>query len=115
MGSGFGGTDLTGRTQRPVLHGRRPRPYPHEPQRAAACRAASPTARRCTSASPKPTATILQEQQTVSRRHEDTTIKGRGRHDPCVLPRAVPMVEAMAALVLADQALRHGAVTGGRF
>jgi chorismate synthase len=58
----------------------------------------------------KPTATILHEQRTVTVRHEETTIQGRGRHDPCVLPRAVPMVEAMAALVLADHALRHGAV-----
>ena len=55
----------------------------------------------------KPTATILHEQQTVDVRHEDTTLRGRGRHDPCVLPRAVPMVEAMAALVLADHALRQ--------
>jgi chorismate synthase len=58
----------------------------------------------------KPTATILHEQRTVTVRHEETTIQGRGRHDPCVLPRAVPMVEAMAALVLADHALRHDAV-----
>ena len=60
----------------------------------------------------KPTATIMREQHTVSVAHEDTTIKGRGRHDPCVLPRAVPMVEAMATLVLADHALRQSAVSG---
>ena len=59
----------------------------------------------------KPTATIMSEQNTVNVRHEDTTLTGRGRHDPCVLPRAVPMVEAMVALVLADHALRHDAVT----
>src|SRR5207247_7327194 len=58
----------------------------------------------------KPTATILRSQQTVSAGREETTIEGRGRHDPCVLPRAVPMVEAMAALVLADHALRQDAV-----
>jgi chorismate synthase len=58
----------------------------------------------------KPTATVMREQRTVNRRHEDTTIQGRGRHDPCVLPRAVPMVEAMAALVLVDHALRHEVV-----
>ena len=58
----------------------------------------------------KPTATIMSEQHTVTRHHEDTTIKGRGRHDPCVVPRAVVMVEAMAALVLADHALRHAAM-----
>jgi chorismate synthase len=60
----------------------------------------------------KPTATIMREQSTVSVAHEDTTIKGRGRHDPCVLPRAVPMVEAMATLVLADHALQQLALGG---
>lgn len=59
----------------------------------------------------KPTATILHEQHTVTTEHENTTIKGRGRHDPCVLPRAVPMVEAMVALVLADHALRQQAIS----
>ncbi|MDQ3703189.1 MAG: chorismate synthase [Chloroflexota bacterium] len=58
----------------------------------------------------KPTATIMREQRTVNVRHEDTTIQGRGRHDPCVLPRAVPLVEAMAALVLVDHALRSDAL-----
>ena len=60
----------------------------------------------------KPTATIMREQNTVSVAHADTTITGRGRHDPCVLPRAVPMVEAMATLVLADHALRQLTVSG---
>jgi len=55
----------------------------------------------------KPTATILREQETVDEEGRDTTIKARGRHDPCVLPRAVPMVEAMMALVLADHFLRQ--------
>jgi len=59
----------------------------------------------------KPTATIMREQHTVSVAHEDTTIQGRGRHDPCVLPRAVAMVEAMTTLVLADHALMQQAVT----
>ncbi|MFN3360750.1 MAG: chorismate synthase [Pseudanabaenaceae cyanobacterium] len=59
----------------------------------------------------KPTATILQEQQTVSVTGEVTTLKARGRHDPCVLPRAVPMVEAMVALVLCDHLLRQWAIT----
>jgi chorismate synthase len=59
----------------------------------------------------KPTATVMREQRTVNVWHEDDTLKGRGRHDPCVLPRAVPIVEAMAALVLADHALRHAALT----
>jgi len=60
----------------------------------------------------KPTATIMTEQKTVSTNNEDTELKGRGRHDPCVLPRAVPIVEAMTALVLCDHALRHRAQCG---
>ena len=55
----------------------------------------------------KPTATIMSHQDTVTVEHETTTLQGRGRHDPCVLPRAVPMVEAMVALVLADHLLRQ--------
>ncbi|MEK0448043.1 MAG: Chorismate synthase [Verrucomicrobiota bacterium] len=55
----------------------------------------------------KPTATIFHEVDTVSTTGENTTLKARGRHDPCVLPRAVPMVEAMTALVLCDHALRQ--------
>ncbi len=57
----------------------------------------------------KPTATIFQAQQTVTTTHEPTELKARGRHDPCVLPRAVPMVEAMAALVICDHFLRQRA------
>jgi chorismate synthase len=57
----------------------------------------------------KPVATVMHEQQTLDVRFLNTTLKGRGRHDPCVLPRAVPMVEAMTALVLIDHALRHKA------
>jgi chorismate synthase len=60
----------------------------------------------------KPTATILKEQPTVDTQGNPTTLKGRGRHDPCVLPRAVPMVEAMLALVLADHYLRYVAQCG---
>jgi chorismate synthase len=52
-------------------------------------------------------------QDTVTTDYEDTELKGRGRHDACVLPRAVPMVEAMAALVLVDHMLRQRALCGG--
>lgn len=61
----------------------------------------------------KPVATVMHEQQTVDVRGQNTTLKGRGRHDPCVLPRAVPMVEAMTALVLVDHALRQEAMRAG--
>ena len=50
----------------------------------------------------KPVATILQEQQTVDKDGNPTTLRARGRHDPCVLPRAVPIVEAMAAMTILD-------------
>jgi chorismate synthase len=57
----------------------------------------------------KPVATVMHEQDTVDTQLKNTTLTGRGRHDPCVLPRAVPMVEAMTALVLVDHALRQKA------
>jgi chorismate synthase len=60
----------------------------------------------------KPTATILIEQKTVNNEGEDTTLAARGRHDPCVLPRAVPMIEAMVHLVLVDHFLRQRAIGG---
>ena len=50
----------------------------------------------------KPVATVLMEQHTVNANGIDTTLKARGRHDPCVLPRAVPIVEAMAAMIILD-------------
>ncbi|KRH97100.1 MULTISPECIES: chorismate synthase [Cylindrospermopsis] len=55
----------------------------------------------------KPTATIRKEQKTVTKEGEETVLAGKGRHDPCVLPRAVPMVDGMVALVLCDHLLRH--------
>lgn len=57
----------------------------------------------------KPTATIMQAQQTVDQQGAATELQGRGRHDPCVVPRAVVIVEAMAALVLIDHWLRQSA------
>jgi chorismate synthase len=57
----------------------------------------------------KPTATVLQKQKTVDSEGQETELMGRGRHDPCVLPRAVPIVEAMTALVLVDHRMRHAA------
>ena len=57
----------------------------------------------------KPTATIGKEQKTVTKGGEETVLAAKGRHDPCVLPRAVPMVEAMVALVLCDRLLYNRA------
>jgi len=61
----------------------------------------------------KPPATITLRQKTVTKSRRQSELAARGRHDPCVLPRAVPIVEAMGALVLCDHALRHQAI-GGR-
>ena len=55
----------------------------------------------------KPVATIVHEQESVDKAGNPATVVGKGRHDPCVVPRAVPIVEAMAALVLADQILEQ--------
>lgn len=61
----------------------------------------------------KPVATIFQPQATVDRALRPVTLAPRGRHDPCVVPRAVPMVEAMLALVLVEHGMRVGALRGG--
>ena len=58
----------------------------------------------------KPVATIRSEQQTISNQGEEVTLVASGRHDPCVVPRAVPIIEAMSALVLADFVLRNNAI-----
>ena len=55
----------------------------------------------------KPVATIKKTQNTVNSDGEEIKLSGKGRHDPCVLPRAIPIVEAMVALVLADHSLRQ--------
>jgi len=55
----------------------------------------------------KPVATIMQKQQTINSKGEEVEMQGKGRHDPCVVPRAVPIVEAMAALVIADLFLQN--------
>ncbi|MBX3169194.1 MAG: chorismate synthase [Candidatus Eremiobacteraeota bacterium] len=58
----------------------------------------------------KPTSTIFKAQQTVDKQGHEVVLEAQGRHDPCVLPRAVPIVEAMVALVLMDHALRQRAI-----
>ena len=61
----------------------------------------------------KPPATIALKQKTITTSRQETALAARGRHDPCVLPRAVAIVEAMAALVLCDHALRQNAISAG--
>jgi chorismate synthase len=55
----------------------------------------------------KPVATLMRDQDSINEKGETVTVSGKGRHDPCVVPRAVPIVEGMAALVLADFYLRN--------
>lgn len=55
----------------------------------------------------KPVATLMQKQQTINSKGEQVDMQGKGRHDPCVVPRAVPIVEAMAAIVMADYFLQN--------
>jgi chorismate synthase len=55
----------------------------------------------------KPVATIMQSQESVDKEGNKVVVEGKGRHDPCVVPRAVPIVESMAALVIADHLLRN--------
>jgi chorismate synthase len=55
----------------------------------------------------KPVATLMKDQETLTTSGERTVVKGKGRHDVCVVPRAIPIVEAMTALVIADHLLRY--------
>jgi chorismate synthase len=55
----------------------------------------------------KPVATLMRPQSSLNKDGQDVTVEGRGRHDPCVVPRAVPIVESMAAIILADHLLRN--------
>jgi chorismate synthase len=61
----------------------------------------------------KPVATLMQDQESINEKGETVTVSGKGRHDPCVVPRAVPIVEAMAAMVVLDLYLRNNAIQSG--
>jgi chorismate synthase len=111
IGSGFGGTRMTGIEHNdPFVLGEDGTPHT-ESNRSGGIQGGitngEPVVLRVAF---KPTATIAQAQQTVTRDGESTTLEAQGRHDPCVLPRAVPIVEAMVCLVLADHWLRQRAV-----
>jgi chorismate synthase len=110
IGSGFAGTDLTGREHNDEFYMAGDRVRTRTNRSGGVQGGITNGETIYFRVAFKPTATILHEQRTVNVRHEETTIQGRGRHDPCVLPRAVPMVEAMTVLVLVDHALRHDAV-----
>ncbi len=107
IGSGFAGTRLTGREHNDTFEMREGRVRTATNRSGGIQGGISNGETIFFKVAFKPTATILQTQKTVSTTGEDTELKARGRHDPCVLPRAVPMVDAMTWLTLADHYLRH--------
>jgi chorismate synthase len=113
VGSGFAGTDLTGREHNDEFYMEGERVRTRTNRSGGVQGGISNGETIYFRVAFKPTATIMSPQPTVDVRHEETVLQARGRHDPCVLPRAVPMVEAMTALVLADHALRQEAVRAG--
>ena len=112
IGSGFGGTLLTGKEHNDHFYMDHGRVRTHTNRSGGIQGGISNGEPIVFRVAFKPTATIMTEQPTVSDTGLDTELKGRGRHDPCVLPRAVPMVEAMTNLVLCDHLLRQRAQCG---
>jgi chorismate synthase len=109
VGSGFGGILLTGRDHNDLIRARAGKVFTTTNRSGGIQGGISNGETVYFRVAFKPVATVMHEQDTVDEQFKNTTLKGRGRHDPCVLPRAVPMVEAMTALVLVDHALRHKA------
>jgi chorismate synthase len=112
VGSGFGGILLTGRQHNDPFRARAGKVYTTSNRSGGIQGGISNGQTIYFRVAFKPVATVMHEQLTVDDRFRNTTLKGRGRHDPCVLPRAIPMVEAMTALVLIDHALRQKAQCG---
>jgi chorismate synthase len=112
IGSGFGGIFLTGREHNDPFRARAGKVYTTSNRSGGIQGGISNGQTIYFRVAFKPVATVMHEQETVDTQLRNTTLTGRGRHDPCVLPRAVPMVEAMTALVLVDHALRQKAQCG---
>ena len=112
IGSGFGGIQLTGRQHNDLFRARGGKVHTVTNRSGGIQGGISNGETIFFRVAFKPTATVMHEQATVDVNWKNTTLKGRGRHDPCVLPRAVPIVEAMTALVLIDHALRQKAQCG---
>jgi len=114
VGSGFGAARMTGRTHNdPFVPGVDCRPHTLTNHSGGIQGGISNGEDIVLRAAFKPTATISSAQETVNRQGEAVTLEAKGRHDPCVLPRAVPIVEAAVLLVLADHWLRQEAVQAG--
>lgn len=111
IGSGFAGTRLTGRAHNDAFEtGTDGRPHTITNRSGGVQGGITNGEPIVVRVAFKPTATIASAQKTVNTAGDAVTLEAKGRHDPCVLPRAVPMVEAMACLVLADHWLRQRAV-----
>jgi len=111
IGSGFAGTHMTGSQHNdPFVHGEDGRPRTTANRSGGVQGGISNGEDVILRVAFKPTATISRPQDTVTSAGEAVTLEAQGRHDPCVLPRAVPMVEAMVCLVLADHWLRQQSV-----
>ncbi|MGH7996303.1 MAG: chorismate synthase [Opitutaceae bacterium] len=109
IGSGFAGTLLTGSQHNDAFRSQDGKVHTSTNRSGGVQGGISNGEEICFNVAFKPTATILRAQETVDVQGRETELKARGRHDPCVLPRAVPIVEAMAALVLVDHWLRDAA------
>ena len=112
VGSGFGGIKLTGLEHNDPFRSRRGKVFTSSNRSGGIQGGISNGQTIYFRVAFKPVATVMHEQETVDVEFRNTTLKARGRHNPCVLPRAVPMVEAITALVLVDHALRHKAQCG---
>ena len=110
IGSGFGGTQLTGSEHNDAFYRRPDGTIGTRTNRSGGIQGGISNGEAITMRIAfKPTATIMRPQDTVDRDGNEVVLQPHGRHDPCVLPRAVPIVEAMMALVLADHMLRQRA------
>ena len=112
VGSGFGGLTMTGYEHNDAFYAEEGRVRTRTNRSGGIQGGISNGESVIVRAAFKPPATIMKEQETVNSEGHPVTIKGRGRHDPCVLPRAVPIVEGMIALVLTDHVLRQRGHTG---
>jgi chorismate synthase len=110
IGSGFAGTHLTGSEHNDLFYKRPDGVIGTRTNRSGGIQGGISNGEQITARIAfKPTATIMRPQDSVDRDGNATVLQPKGRHDPCVLPRAVPIVEAMLALVLADHLLRQAA------
>ena len=112
VGSGFGGITMTGSQHNDPFYSEEGRVRTRTNRSGGIQGGISNGENIVVRAAFKPTSTIMKPQETVDIEGNPTIIEGRGRHDPCVLPRAVPIVEAMMALVLVDHALRQRGQVG---